>query len=611
MDGVLRSEPPQGRLFGPHAESISLAGLIRAAAAERPDAVALRFDTAQITYEGLQSEAERLAARLCGMGADRGVVVGVVLERSPARVASLLAIMMSGAAFLPLDPAWPAAHLQHVLADADARILIGDAAATPAALRQGRLFLDPAEVGADGPPPHREVQPDDLAYVVYTSGSTGVPKGVEITHGNLLSLIRWHCSAFDIGPGDRGSHLAGLGFDAAIWEVWPYLAVGASVALAPEDCRTDWHLLRDWLVAARVTVGFVPTVLATPMITAPWTKTPALRLLLTGSEALLAYPHPQLPFAVINNYGPTECSVVAISGRVPPLADAGTPPALGYPIMGTQIFLLDENLQPVPPGAGGEICIAGAGVGRGYRNRPELTARCFIDTPMGRLYRSGDLGVALPDGRIQFGGRRDEQEKIRGHRIEPGEISAALNRHPRVAASAVVGRENPAGERILVAYVIPSEAGEPDAAALREHLEGLLPRHMLPAAFVRLAAFPLTASGKLDRAALPEPGPENTPGALRGRAPDTITEQRIAAILGRLLGVETIGAEDNFFLLGGHSLLATQLVLQAREAFGVELTLLQLFEAPTVAQLAQTIEAMLVSKLAAMSEAEIQQLAAR
>jgi amino acid adenylation domain-containing protein len=579
-----------------------------------PEAVALRSGRSCLTYRELDARAGRLAGRLRSLGVGRDVPVGVCLERSFDQVTALLAVMKAGGAFLPLDPAWPDERVRELLDDAGAPVVIENPARGLGA--GGRVVVTP-DAGS-GAAETREVAADlrgeDLAYVVYTSGSTGAPKGAEITHDNLLNLVAWHLDAFGVTAEDRASHLAGLGFDAAVWEVWPYLCVGATVVLADEGVRASPDLLRAWLVEERISVAFVPTPVAEPMLAAEWPAGTALRCLLTGGEALRRYPRPGLPFAVVNNDGPSECAVVATSGLVPPLADAEAPPAIGRPIANVQVHLLDERGDPVAPGETGEIWIGGAGVGRGYRGRPDLTAQRFVPDrfrahPGARLYRTGDLGSLLVDGQVAFRGRVDDQEKIRGHRVEPDEIAAVLNRHPAVAASTVVGR-GPAGERQLVAYVLPATDAEPSARELHDFLASRLPDYMLPAAFVRLASLPLTTSGKLDKAALPEPAADNSLDTVVSRPPSTPTERRLARIVADLLRTESVGADDHFFLMGGHSLLGTQLVLRAREAFGIDLTLRHLFEAPTVAELASVVERLVLERVAAMSEEEARLLAA-
>lgn len=587
--------------------------LVAEVANATPKAVALRAGQACMSYGELNACAGRLAGHLCSLGVGREVLVGVCLERSFDQVVALLAVLKAGGAFLPLDPAWPDERLRELLDEARAPVLISRAAWVGGLGSGNRVDvpvnrLDDSTTRFGQGEVHADVEGQDLAYVVYTSGSTGAPKGAEITHHNLLNLVAWHLAAFKVTADDRASHLAGLGFDAAVWEVWPYLCAGACVVLADEAVRASPERLRAWLVKERVSLAFVPTPLAEPMTAAEWPAGTALRYMLTGGEALRRHPRPDLPFALINNYGLSECAVVATSGLVSPLAEAAAPPPIGRPIANAQVYLLDERGEPVPPGSAGEIWIGGAGVGRGYRGRPDLTARCFVPDrfrplPGARLYRTGDLGCLLPDGQIAFRGRFDDQEKIRGHRVEPDEIAAVLNQHPSVAASTVVGR-GPANERRLVAYVLPATAAEPSARELRDFLAGRLPEYMLPTTFVRLASLPLTTSGKLDKGALLEPAPDNILGSAVGRSPTTPTERRLAQILADLLRIDDVGADDHFFLMGGHSLLGTQLVLRTREAFGIDLTLRHLFEAPTVAELASVIERLVIQRVEAMSEEE-------
>jgi acyl carrier protein len=341
-----------------------------------------------------------------------------------------------------------------------------------------------------------------------------------------------------------------------------------------------------------------------------------LRLLLTGAETLHTFPRAGLPFAVVNNYGPTECAVVATSGIVPSESNQTTTlPTIGRPIANVQVHVLDEQGKPAQDGESGEIYIGGAGVARGYRNRPGLTAKRFLPDPFSagenaRMYRTGDLGRTLPDGQIVFEGRVDNQEKIRGYRIEPDEIASALNRHPAVSSSVVAG-DGAAGERRLVAYFVAAGAEPVMADDLREFLSQSLPEHMVPSMFIRLDALPQTSQGKLDRAALPKPTAGTALGGLDYRAAATPTERRIAAVIAKVLGTDQIGADDNFFLLGGHSLLGTQVVIQVRQAFGIELTLRHLFNAPTVASLATTVEGLVLQKVQSMTDEEARSQAER
>ena len=450
------------------------------------------------------------------------------------------------------------------------------------------------------------LQPDALAYIIYTSGSSGYPKGVEITHGNLSHLIEWHQKAFGVQSSDRASHLAGLGFDAAVWEIWPYLAAGASVCLADEATRTSPELLQKWMIAEQITIGFVPTALAEPLLDMDWPETTAMRFLLTGGDTLHRRPRAGLPFACVNNYGPTECTVVATSGVVVPGQSAA--PSIGRPIKGASVHVLDENGAPVAQGALGEIYIGGNGVGRGYRNLPQLTATKFVPDPFseppgGRMYRTGDLGAVLPDGQIEFHGRTDSQEKIRGQRVELEEISHALYRHPKVKFATVIAVQAEHGDKRLVAYVMPVEGAEITSTELQQFLSRSLPAFMVPALFVRLGAIPLSHNGKIDQSALETPV-EHSLLPAASAAPGSTIAAALLEHVRALLGTERVGVEDDFFLAGGHSLLGSQLIMLVRENFQVNLTLRNLFEARTVERLALKIEDLMIAQVAAMTEEE-------
>lgn len=562
--------------------------------------MALRMGAAQLTYAELDRRADRLAGHLVSLGVGPEVAVGVCLERSFEYVVAVLAVWKAGGAYVPVDLEWPEERRKFVLEDAGAAVAIGRGLTVD-------LNRDAEKIARAVAPVACEIKRENLAYIIYTSGSTGRPKGVEVTHGNLLNLVFWHRRTFGVTAADRGSHVAGLAFDAAVWELWPYLSAGAGVALADDVTRASPDLLREWLAAEGVTISFVPTALVEPMLQARWSSKTALRYLLTGADTLHRYPAEGLPFQLVNNYGPTECTVVATSGIVNPAADSQKP-AIGAAIANTQIYLLNENREPVARGETGEIYIGGTSVARGYRNQPEMTAERFLANPFSpamdaRMYRTGDLGELLPDGQIAFHGRADNQEKLRGHRIEPDEIVIVLARHAKVASAAVVARGVNCAKQ-LVAYIVPSAGQAPRSSELRESLARELPEYMIPSIFVRIGALPLTTNGKLDRAALPEPGTENSLDTTPHRAPESPIEVQIAAILGELLHVDRVGLDDNFFLLGGHSLLGAQLVLRAREKFGIALTLRDLFAAQTVGKLASEIERQLIDRLDAMSEEE-------
>ncbi len=584
--------------FGASERGALIPQLVAAQARNNPDSAALIADGRTVSYRELDSRANRLAnyLRAAGVGAD--VLVGLCLPRSLEMVVGALGILKAGGAYVPLDPSYPPDRLAFTLDDAQAPLLV---TSPPVAERlpDGRWQLvyvgDPRVADQPRIAPSVDSGAGDLAYVIYTSGSTGRPKGVEITHSSLTNLVDWHVQAFSVTAADQASQVAGLGFDATVWELWPYLAAGACVHLAGEETRNSAELLRDWLLAQKITISFVPTPLLEHLLTLPWPRTSALRVLLTGGDTLHRYPPADLPFVLVNNYGPTECTVVATSGPILPEKAPTIPPPIGRAIANTRIYLLDEQLSIVPVGEAGEIYIGGAGLARGYRNHPALTAERFVPDPFAgqpgsRLYKTGDLGRFLPDGQVAFLGRADDQIKIRGYRIEPGEISSRLDQHADVRASLIVAREDTPGNKRLVAYVLLKPDADPTYTELRDFLGGFLPEYMLPAAFVRLDAFPLTRHGKIDRTALPAPEPANTLQDEVSDGPRTEIEQRVAQILGELLELEEIGLDDNFFMLGGHSLLGAQLISRLRGAFDVDIGLRTLFEAPTVAALSVEIE---------------------
>jgi amino acid adenylation domain-containing protein len=592
--------------------------LVAEQAAAMPDAIAVTQGKLSLTYRELDQRASHVASRLQLHGVGPNVVVAIYLSRSPAMIVAALGVLKAGGAYLPLDPSYPAERLAFMLKDAKARVLVtGPSMVSNFPDRPERtIILDPEgrfEDGHTGNPGAVRTQPDHLVYVIYTSGSTGQPKGVELTHGGLLNLVQWHHRAFQVTARDRACQLAALGFDAAVWEIWPYLTAGASLHLAEVLALNEPEAVRDWLVAEEITICFVATPLAERMLMLEWPKKPALRTLLTGADTLHHYPPAKLKFQLVNNYGPTECTVVATSGVVEPAEHPDSLPTIGKPIDNVQIYILHEDGQQVPVGEPGEIYIGGRGVGRGYRNRPDLTEENFVASPFNpdmRLYRTGDLGRYLPDGQIVFLGRVDEQIKVRGFRIEPAEIVRVLDEHPQVQASAVVARKTAGGENQLVAYFVSAPKVQPLHTELRNFIGSRLPAHMVPATFVKLESLPVNASGKLDRAALPAPNAENTLRDNEFIAPRTPIEERLASLLAPLLGLDSVSVEDNFFLLGGHSLLGTQMIARVRDAFAIELTLRSLFDAPTVAKLAAQVEGQLLAKLESMSEADVERLLA-
>lgn len=590
--------------------SYNLISLLSGHAAGHPTAPALVSASETVGYHTLDRRSNQLARLLQLRGVNPGSLVGIVLERSPQFVLSALAIWKAGAAYVPVDPAYPAERIATMLDDSGAAVIVTSRTSEPGipALRDRYLRIDEehAAIGGQSADPLANTgDSDSLAYVIYTSGSTGKPNGVEVTHANVAHLCEWHQQAFRLTRSDRATFAASPGFDAAVWEVWPYLAAGASLHLPDEVTRRSPELLLDWLVSNHITITFAPTPLAEAIMTLEWPAAADLRTLLTGADTLHRFPPAGLPFTLVNNYGPTECTVVSTSGAVPPAVVNGTGrPSIGQPLPYADIRILDLHRKPVPPGIEGEIYIGGAGVARGYRNRPELTASRFI----AGFFKTGDMGRLLPNGDIEFLGRKDEQIKIRGYRVEPGEITAALNRHPAVRASTVV-LGNTGSDARLVAYLVPRDGSfDWTLNGVQAFLQPQLPEYMIPATFVLLNDMPTTSHGKVDRVRLPEPTSGNT---LRNADPvvQSSIENQVNDILSGLLQMSSVGPDDNFFMLGGHSLLGTQLIVRLRDLFGVDLNLLTLFDNPTARSLSAEIERLLVEQLEGMSEAELGELA--
>lgn len=588
---------------------------VQRAAETTSHALAVTDGIDAVSYSEMRRRAMALASRLGSAGLVKGELVTICLPRSVSQLVATLAVWMAGGACMPVDPAWPDERLSLLLADADCAIVVcGSGAVDRAAFAPSRAVLayDRESLGSAECANAAANQPDDLAYVIYTSGSTGRPNGVEITHANLANLIEWHNDAFAVTPETRAAYVSSIGFDAGFWEVWPYLSAGASVSIVPDLVRTSPSDLLNWLVDERITCAFAPTLLAEQLIRLEWPERSALRFLLTGADTLTSRPSTALPFVLVNNYGPTESTVVATSGRVAAASATMSQPPIGRAISNCVIHLLDADGNPVAPGEIGELYIGGAGVGRGYRGQPALTAERFVpdrfsDREDGRLYRTGDLGSLDEDGEIRFHGRRDEQVKIRGHRVEPEEVATVLRQHSLVAEATVVARKAADDSDELVAYLATADSLL-TSEAVRAYLASRLPDYLIPASFVRLAELPVTHNGKLDKRALPTPAPCNQLLQNAFAQPTTPIERRLAEILAAVMNRDEVGADDNFFLLGGHSLLGTQIVLRAGEAFGVDLTLRDLFDAPTIKRLAKVIEQRIVETVAAMSDDQAIQL---
>ena len=594
-----------------------------------PDAVAVSFGDEQLSYAGLNRRADRLARRLRGLGVGPEILVGVVSEHSVEAVVALLGVLKAGGAYLPLDPGYPPDRIAFMLEDSGAKLVVagrGQASAVPASAGVRVVAADAEDEGArDAAVKVARANERNAAYVIYTSGSTGRPKGVCVEHAGVCNLVAAQVRAFRITPESRVYQFASFSFDASVSEVFTALAAGATLELgSPDANHAGRELTRELRERGVSVVTLPPAVLATM----PEEETDTLRTLVSAGEACTAEVvrrwAPGRLF--INAYGPTEATVCA-SLKVCDGLETGAP-SVGRPMSNTRAYVLDASLGPQPAGVAGELCVGGCGLARGYVGRPALTAEKFApdpfaDEPGTRLYRTGDLARWRADGEIEFLGRLDRQVKVRGFRVETGEVEAALAAHPSVAAAVVVAHGE-GEQRRLVAYVVPSEGGEgpPPAGELRAFVQGRLPEYMTPASFVTLGELPLTPSGKVDLRALPSPETQQpTPG--RGFvAPRTAAEQLVAAIWAEVLGAESVGVEDNFFDLGGHSLLATQLVSRVRDLLQVEVPVNVVFESPTVAEFVERLAefdegrfdegaaARLLSELEGMSDAEAEALVA-
>lgn len=578
-------------------EFISVAERIWRIADSAPDSVAIYSERGRITFADLIQRASRLATLLTSALNQKPGIVAIATDDSVDLIVSALAIWCTGSAYLPLSPSGPPERLNHVLSEAGVAVLLTAPQATgpwPASVRQFSLLDEPEGECEFQPVSHGghrdwKTAPEDLAYVIYTSGSTGQPKGVSVTQANLSYLVQWYAGAFSPTPQDRGIQFAALTFDAAVLETWPILAAGAALCIPERSIGLMPERLRDYLVNHQITHSAAVTPIAEQLISLEWPRNTQLRFLVTGGDTLRMFPPPGLPFQLVNTYGPTECTVLVTSGIVPAGSDGNAIPNIGEAIPGTDIYLLDSNFQPVRDGDCGQICVAGPGVAAGYIGRPDFTEDRFIYAPKlkARLYLTGDVGRKLPTGELYFHGRIDDQIKIRGLRIEPGEIVTALRSHPAVATAAVTAIGSEQHKRLAAYLVLRSEV---DADGLRAHLAARLPANMIPAVFVRLDDLPLTVNGKVNFAALPVPDRSNSLEQPAETAePKNAIQVQVASILSSLLGGRELSLSDNFFRLGGHSLLAAQVIARIRKTFGVDLSLRTIFEGPTVAALSTEI----------------------
>ncbi|MBN1668765.1 MAG: amino acid adenylation domain-containing protein, partial [Anaerolineales bacterium] len=575
----------------------SLPELFSAQAKQSPDAVALEFDDQKLTYKQLDQRSNQLARYLTEIGVRPDELVGIYLERSLEMVVALLGVLKAGAAYVPLDPIYPPDRIALMLEDSQAAFVLTESTIQDT-LPPGNaqvLALDTLTAEIDEQSKRvvkKQATADSIMYVIYTSGSTGKPKGVKIPHCTVVNFLYSMQAEPGLQTTDRLLAVTTLSFDIAVLELYLPLITGATVVIAPREIAADGAQLADLIATSEATFMQATPSTWKMLLAAGWEGNPTLKILCGGEALSLHLANSLLDkcASLWNIYGPTETTVWSTLCEVCPGDEKIT---IGRPIANTQTYILDANLQPVPVGVVGELYIAGDGVGDGYLDRPELTAERFLDNPFGdgKMYRTGDTVRYLPDGQIEYLGRNDNQVKIRGHRIEIGEIEEKLLTHPGIKEAVVVARPDHTGETYLAAYVIAADLGSPPSVEqIRNHLSQQLPAYMLPAITKHIDKLPLTPNGKVDRKALPSLDGERPVLQTEYIPPSNEQEQILADLCQEILGVERIGIQDNFFDLGGNSLMATRLIFQVREKFSVDLPLLRLFENPTIAGLSRAID---------------------
>ncbi|MBA2679919.1 MAG: amino acid adenylation domain-containing protein [Ktedonobacteraceae bacterium] len=569
--------------------------LVEEQAARNPGAPALWDQGKILTYDELNRQANQLARLLQQNGVQPGSYVGIFMARRNEMIISMLAIFKAGAAYLPIDPSTPVGRASWmlnttgvalVLTQKDLQTRLSDCQAPTLSVDQ--IWLQLGELSDENLA--KVITPDYPAYIIYTSGSTGTPKGVMVNHRSLLNPIFWYQQEFGLTAADKATQLANLGFDATVLEIWPLLTIGAHLHLVDEKTRLSPTLLIPWLVKQEITVCFMPTAMVDMALHMSWPASSHLRLLLTGGDQLHRTPPEQATFKLINQYGPTENTVAASWALIAPGAQENRLPVVGRAITNTRLYVLNHAGEVQPIGIAGELFIGGKSVTQGYLGRPDLTAERFVPDPFSTepgatLYQTGDIVRFLPDGTLEFLGRRDNQVKIRGYRIELGEIEAQMLAYPGVHDAVVVVNESLSGEKRLIAYVVAKEGVTLAKEKIRSILKVHLPDYMVPSSFSLIDELPVTSNGKVDRQALARRRPLTQSATEKHIAPRDAIELQLTQLWEQLLEVSPISVMDNFFHLGGHSLAGVRLMSQIQRLFGIDLPLSTLFEGATIAHL--------------------------
>jgi len=581
-----------------------------------PDAVAVSDEQQQLTYAELNAWANSVARRLRRYGVGPDVLVGIMMERSVEMVVGLLGVLKSGGAYVPLDVNYPQERLRFMVENAGLKVVIAESElellapgieviSVIAAMESERAL----ESGASA---------DNLAYIIYTSGSTGLPKGVMISHSSLCNHMLWMRSAFPLEKTDRVLQKTPMSFDASVWEFYAPLLTGAHLVMAEPEAHMDGRFLTEQIRKYGITtIQMVPSLLKLCLDEPDFRKCDSLTRVFCGGEALTAdlvrrFNESGLKAELYNLYGPSETTIDATYSRCDIDPDEVS---IGRPVSNTQTYLLDESMRPVPVGIPAELYIGGLNLGRGYLHRPDITASNFVPNPFSaqpgaRLYKTGDLARYRPDGQIQYLGRIDSQVKLRGFRIELEEIASVLRQHPQISDALVFAERSSTGDQRLVSYVVGESA--PTERKLRSYLQERLPEYMIPSRMVLVTEIPLLPNGKVDRRALERAGTvewERDRAQRQHVGPRNPAEEKLVLIWEQVLGVTSVGVEDNFFEMGGHSLLATQLISRIRDEFQIDLPLRSVFASPTPAEMARVIEAAIIEELEGITEEEIEALA--